>query len=84
MSSEARSELTCPLPTLFAEAHDEQFFVKKRNEVKAGLRNGERDERQVKAAIEQASNHFLRDANRHADFRFGIALSQLPQWTTNW
>jgi len=26
---EARSELTCPLPTLFVEgAHDEQFFVK--------------------------------------------------------
>src|SRR5256884_8703454 len=37
-------------------AHDEQFFVKKRNEEKAGLGNGERDERQVKAAIEQASN----------------------------
>src|SRR6267154_4984726 len=36
-------------------AHDEQFFVKKRNEEKADFGNGERDERQVKAAIGRAS-----------------------------
>src|SRR5439155_20970147 len=34
-----------------------------------------------KSAVEQASNHFLRDTHGHANFRFWIALSQLPQWT---
>src|SRR2546425_4298733 len=38
-----------------------------------------RDERQIKAALEQAGNHLLRHSHGHADFRVGIALSQLSQ-----
>jgi hypothetical protein len=61
--------------------HDEQFFVKKLNKAKISLGNRKRDKRQVEAAIEQASYHFLRDAYSQGDFHFWIALSQLPQWT---
>src|SRR6266850_5223662 len=68
-----------PSPLVCRGAHDEQLFVKERNEPEAGLRNRQRDERQVEAAIEQAGNHFLRYAYGHADFRVGIALSQLSQ-----
>src|SRR6266850_260610 len=66
-------------PLVCRGAHNEQLFVKKRNEPEAGLRNRQRDKRQVEAAIEQAGNHFLRYANGHTNFRVGIALSQLSQ-----
>src|SRR6267142_461945 len=62
--------------------HDEQLFVKERYEPEVGLGNGKRDERQVEATIEQAGNHLFRYAHSHADFRVGIALSQLSQRTS--
>jgi hypothetical protein len=49
-------------------ANDKQLFIKQRNKPEVGFGNGERDERQIEAAIEQAGNHLLRYANGHPNF----------------
>ncbi len=60
-------------------ADDEKFFVKERNEIQVVFRNGERNERQVEPAIEQAGNHLFRHADCDSDLRIGVALSQLSE-----
>src|SRR5437660_9820391 len=62
-------------------ANDQKLLIEKRNDLEAGFGNGERDKGQIEAAIEQAGNHLLGDANGHANLRVGKALSKLSEGT---
>src|SRR5579863_596577 len=61
--------------------NDEQLFVEEWDQLQVGLGDGKRNESQVEAPLQQSGDHFFRDAYRHANFRFRIILSKLPQRT---
>ena len=60
-------------------AHDEELFIKKRNELEVGFRYWKRDESEIKTAIEQACHHFFSDSDCDANFRVGKLLPEFAQ-----
>src|SRR6266481_9715417 len=61
-------------------ADDEQLLFKQWNHIEIVLGHRKGNESQIEAAVEQAGNHFLGNADGHADFRVGIAFAKLAQW----
>src|SRR6516165_8523616 len=61
-------------------AHDQELFIKKRKDTQVVLGNREGDERQVKPAIVEAGDHFLRHTYGDAYLRVREVTAQFPEW----
>ena len=60
-------------------ADDEKLFVEKWNDFEVSFRNGEGNESEIEAAVEEASDHFFCDADGDADLGVGILLAKFSE-----
>src|SRR5580704_10926765 len=63
-------------------AYDQQLFIEKWDQLEVDFGDWKRNKCQVEPPLQQPSDHFFRDAYRHANFRFWKILSEPPQWTS--
>ncbi len=63
-------------------AHDEELFVKKRNELEVGFSDWQRNESEIETSVEQTGDHFFGYANSDANFGVRVLLAKLAQRTT--
>ncbi len=60
-------------------AHHEELFVEKWNDFEVSFRDGKGNESEIEAAVEEASDHFLGDADGDTDFGVGILLAKFSE-----
>ncbi len=59
--------------------HNQKFFIKERNDFEILIRNRQRNEAQIEAAVVQPPDGFLGNIHGDADLGFRILLAQLPE-----
>lgn len=60
-------------------SHDEEFFVKKGNELEVGVGDGKGNKCEIETAVENASDHFFSDTDGDPDFSIRVLLSEFTE-----